>query len=867
MAKIYIIDAVNLIFRSYFAISKMTNEEGLSTNALYGFIRMMNKFMDQFQPSHVVAVFDGANNRSKRTAIYPAYKSHRQKMPEDLYYQIENSIKFCELRKIPYICEPDYEADDVIGGVCKWAEEADFEVFICSGDKDLCQLVSDKTSVLHLHNDNLMINKDGVKEIYGVYPHQIVDYLALVGDASDNIPGVEGFGNKTVIKLLEKAGSLSYILEHPEVIEGDKKQKTFIAQKELALISQRLASLDLSVNIPKIETFYRLSSDISNELMLFYQKMNFKSLMKNIKPEEDETMSNLDFSLVDSLHLWETFCLDSQKSSFISLQVKSFSLDGKENSILACALSKDKIYIFDLEQHPLYFEKLIIFLSVFSHPIVAHDFKGVWHTLKLKEIRKKDQNFDTMIASYLLRADIPKHTLSHLAHNKLQIHLPTQQDKLDLVSIYRNCAEESYVLFSLKEKLEDELTSNHLLDLFYQVEMPLISVLWRMEHSGIKLDVDKLKDLEKEFLKELDHLTEQIHSIAQTKFNLNSPKQLSQILFDKMGIKPIKKTQTGLSTSAQVLEELSTQSPIIPLILQYRSLEKLRSTYTAGLIQQIHPASLKVHCTFNQSVTATGRLSCQNPNLQNIPVRTEEGLKIRQTFIPSLTEYSFFSADYSQIELRLLAHLSEDTELMKAFHDRIDVHNYTASLMFNKTIEEVTPSMRHQAKAINYGILYGQQAYGLAQTAKINYSEAQEFIKKYFLRYPKVHEYLESCKEQARKDGFVRTITGRLRPLPDILSKNSMLRQASERLAINSPLQGSNADIIKQSMIEIDDYLIKHPQKGKMLLQIHDELLFETPDEELICFSSFVKDKMETVVSLKVPLVVDISFGKNWGEC
>lgn len=881
MKKLYIVDAVNLLFRSYYAIRGMTTPEGVTTNALFGFIRSIYKLIGDFSADYIVAVFDGPDNKRMRTAIYPEYKSHRAGMPEDLVPQLEKSLYWCEIAGIPFLSVPGVEADDTMGSVAQWAAKQGAEVFLCSSDKDLCQLVDNHISMIQLHKDNLIVDAKKVKEIYGIAPAQMIDYLAIVGDASDNIPGLSGFGPKTAAALLEEFGTLDEILAHPEKIAGEKKQTTVREGKEIALLSRKLATIHTAVEFPKEESFFQLKQPDVNLVQNFYREMHFTSLLKEmeIRPAENRSyhlVNDLDKlkKLIENLMLETEICLDTETTAARPMLAEmvgiGFSVRSLESWYIPCNGSIPKA------------EVVSHLKRLFSHPhltFFGHNVKYDLHILQNEALPIPHIAFDTMIASYLLSPQSQRHGLDQLAIEKLHLtkipitdligkgakQITMAEVPIETVSTY--CCEDADCTVRLKKIFEKDLEMIELMPVFSEIEMPLIPILLGMERRGIYVDQTILTSMSHELSEKIGAIEKEIYSLAGEQFNISSPKQLSQILFEKMGIPPPKKTATGYSTSADVLEEIQDMAPIAGKILEYRTLEKLRNTYVDSLPNDIHPITKRIHCTFNQSVAATGRLSCQDPNLQNIPIRTPIGKKIRSAFKPQEQGWSFLSADYSQIELRLLAHLSEDPVLLKAFHEGEDVHAYTASVVFGVPLEQVTPEMRSKAKAVNFGILYGQQAFGLSQGLKIDYKEAASFIDTYFQRYQRVKEFLEFCKESARKTGRVVTMTGRHRPIVDIQAKNPIVRAAAERLAINTPLQGTAADLIKIVMIEIDNYLKKEENFAHMLLQIHDELLFEAPDTHIETLAEQVKLKMEGVMKLKVPLEVHISIGKNWGEC
>ncbi len=884
MDNIFVIDAVNILFRSYYAIGGMASPKGEPTGALYGFIRSIYKLIKDYSPNYLVAVFDGPENKKSRTSIYQDYKSHRKGMPEDLVPQLEKALEFCKLAGIPYLSISGVEADDTMGSIAKWAEKKGSKTFLCSSDKDLCQLVSDRTFVIHLHKDNLLVDREKVKELFGVMPEQMVDLLAIMGDASDQIPGLEGFGLKTASSLLREFGSLDELLEHPEKVSGQKKQETLIQGKEIALMSRALAQIQTDVDFPKEEAFFHLKEPQLDALKAFYAKMHFMSLLREIDTSRSDTPQDTAYLLIDEekalidlidlLMQQGEICIDTKASDARPMCARlvgiGFCLEPKKAWYIPLNGKLGKAKVLSL-LHPLFQNPRIRFC--------AHHIKYHMHVLLNEGLELKQIAFDTILASYLLNPHTQRHQLDTLALEYFgKVRPPIEDligkgskqigmDQVEIEKISAYCCEEVDFTCRLTKLFQKELEKRELLSIFKEIELPLVPILLKMERNGIHLDVRKMQKMSETLADQIKTIEHGIYQIAGETFNLNSPKQLSAILFDKMGIKPPKKTATGYSTSADVLESLQNSSPIVKKILDYRTIEKLRSTYVDSLPNQVLPETGRIHCTFNQSVAATGRLSCQDPNLQNIPIRSPEGRKIREAFKPSQAGWSFVSGDYAQVELRILAHLSEDPSLIKAFQEGEDVHAYTASLVFNVPLQEVTPEMRHQAKAVNFGIVYGQQAFGLSQGLGIDYNEAAAFIETYFQRYHKVKEFLEFCKENARKTGRAFTLTGRQRPIPDMDSKNPMVRAAAERLAINTPLQGTAADLIKIAMIRVDAWLQEDNSLGMMILQIHDELLFEVPDPQIPQLSKSVQRIMEGIFALKVPLSVHISIGKNWGEC
>lgn len=891
MKKLYILDASGYLYRSYFAIRQMTNAKGESTNALFGFIRSVLKLIKDFQPTHLVAVFDGPHNSRTRTNLYADYKAHRRQMPKDLLYQILWAQEFCQLIGIPELMVPEVEADDTIGSVAVWAAQQEVTAYLCTSDKDMCQLVNERVFILNSFKDNQILGKEEVENQFGVRPEQMIDYLAIVGDASDNVPGLTGFGPKTAVDLLRQFESLDYLLDHPDEVPGRKKQETLVQERDKVLLSRRLVTIDTQVHFPQNETFFLIGKPALSPLREFYANMNFASLQRELeityahdhpKPANEEQPVN--YQLVDDLSNLQNLVkkLSSQKAICVDTETTSVYALRADLVGIGLGIEAGQAWYIPVNGQ-LGLEVVVEALKpLFENPDIGfygHNLKYDYHVLRNHGMTIATIYFDTILASYLLNTHSRQHSLDHLSlelFNKVKIpiqdligkgkHQISMRDvPIDKVCTY--CCEDVDYTIRLKDVLTPQLEERKLNTLLFDLELPLLPVLAHMERQGIFVDVPYLQQLSEELRTEIAILADAIYEMAGETFNLNSPKQLSQILFDKLGIKPPKKTATGHSTNAEVLESLKAEYPIAAKLLEYRTLEKLRSTYVDALPQEVNPHTQRIHCTFNQSFTATGRLSCQDPNLQNIPVRTEIGRRMRAAFRPQLPGWSYLAADYSQIELRLLAHLSEDPVLMNAFLANEDIHTFTASQIFNVALEEVTKEQRHQAKAVNFGIMYGQQAYGLSQELGIDPKTAAEFIRMYFERYEKVKEFLDQCKKLARETGKAVTLSGRERLIPEMTSSNAVIRTMAERLAVNTPLQGTQADLIKMAMIEIEDQLAERQLKAYMILQIHDELLFEVPDEELEEVKQLVHDVMVGVMPLKVPLIVDINIGKNWKEC
>jgi len=878
MKQIFLLDVSGFLFRAYFALPRLTSPEGASTHALYGFIRQLGKLIGEYKPTHLAAIFDGPDNKRSRTEIYADYKAQRQPIPDDLPQQIIWADQYCQLAGIPRLSIPGVEADDVIGSVAKWAQEQGARVYIVSSDKDLAQLVTPQISLINPFKEGRVIDPEGVEEIYGLPPSKIIDYLAIMGDTSDNIPGLPGFGPKTAVALLQQFDSLEQILENPDQVSGKKKQETIREHADLARLSRKLATIDVDLDCPRDANFYQQEEARGEELASFYKQMGFRSLLKEVGGERAQEEA-LDYAVVDTEEELDALLNHLRGQKEICFDTETTSTHPMRAELVGIGFATEPAKAWYVPAGGKLGLKRVIeqLKPLFADPEIGfygHNVKYDLHILANCGVEVANVCFDTILASYLLNSHQRGHSLDALAlhyfakvkialkdligSGKKQITLA----KVPIEKVAEYCCEDADYTLRLRQQLGPELKERGLDRLFETIELPLLRVLFKMERNGIFVDSKALTDLSSLLTKETARLTEEIYQLAGEPFTIGSPKQLSEILYTKLEIPPPKKTKTGYSTAADVLEGIG--HPIAAKVLEYRTLEKLRSTYVDTLPTQILPSDHRIHCTFNQFVAATGRLSCQDPNLQNIPVRTQLGREIRAAFCPQKEGWSFLSADYSQIELRLMAHMSEDPALIEAFEKGLDIHKATAARVFDLPLEEVTKEQRYHAKAVNFGILYGQQAFGLARELKIPVKEAAKFIECYFERYPKVKEFLGEAIERARQEGKATTITGRERILPDIESRNAIQRTASERLAVNTPLQGTAADIIKMAMIEVDQQL---EGKAKLLLQIHDELFFEVPDEELEALKGMVKQVMEGITTLRVPLIVDLCVGKNWKEC
>jgi DNA polymerase-1 len=834
--KFYIIDASSFLFRAYFAIRNMRAPDGFATNALYGFVRALLKIQEDFHPEHIAVVYDAPSNKASRQAIYPNYKGKRNKAPDDLPGQIEASKEFCDALGIARVAVEGVEADDTIGTLAKKYEKLGYEVFIFSSDKDLCQLIDTKIHCVHAHKDNLVIKKKEVFDLYQVYPEEFTTYLGLIGDASDNIPGVAGIGPKKGSLLIRQYGTIDKMPLSEENLE-------------IAKLSKTLATIDIHVPLPKHLDSCEKKSANNPELLKLYQRYNFKSLIAGLEAVKEEKKGLKKPGDTTPIHK-----VSEAAPNFLNKPVDStFSLyHGFHEEI-------EGLFV-RIEDHPIHFfskedlsQKKSIDFFHHAKRIITYNFKLLLHRFIEIEFLLEKEFFDIMVAAYLLNPDSSL-KLADILHEHADEPVADQ-----------NASWFVQTFAPLKELLELKIQEKELSHVLHKIEEPLLKVLYKMEKKGIYVDVEELESLSKKLTHECTKLKHNVEKEVGHPLNLNSPKQLAEALFEELKLPTKAKGKTGYSTSIEVLEELRGEHPVIEHIIEYRGLEKLRSTYTTNLIELVDTKTKRIHTTFSQTTTQTGRLASTNPNLQNIPVRTEVGNQIRHAFKAMPPSKRFLSCDYSQVELRLLAHMSEDPNLLKAFREDLDIHRYTASLVFGLPMKEVSDEMRFRAKAVNFGIIYGLGPHGLGRQLKIPMREASQFIKTYFDRYPKVEEFLESLKEEARKSGHSTTLFGRKRPIPEILNRNAPIRAQAERFAVNSKIQGTQADLIKMAMIQIDDIL--DPQEIAMLLQIHDELIFECDADRIDHYKKKIVDLMQNIHPLKVPLVVNASVAKNWGEC
>jgi len=876
---LYLIDGNSYVYRAYYAIKKLSNSKGFPTNAVYGFTTMLLKIIRDKTPDGVVVAFDSPGP-TERHRMYEAYKAQRPETPGDLITQLPYIRKMVSAFRIPIFEVPGYEADDIIGTISRIAVSEGADVFIVTGDKDMLQLVNDKVKMYDPMKDKLF-DSEYVKERFGVEPSRIPEFMALTGDAVDNIPGIKGVGEKTAKELLSEFRSIDDLLSNVQKIKKDKLRALVSEYADSVRLSEKLAVLDTSVPIDVNIEEFRLREPDWLAFLSLLKELEFGTLMK----------------LIPSLATRKTECeivLSSERLREITPSVRheiAFDTETTGRNPVTAALvgvsfciGKDHPYYIPLSHAypgaPVQADKseVIRTLSAILEDDrvakIGHNLKYDMMILAQEGVGVKGELYDTMIASYLLNPNKPNHSLEEVAFERLSYRKKTFMEVLGKRNSFAEVPLEAAAPYAcddaslsceLKGLLFDTLAEQGLEDLYRTMEMPLIRVLADIEMAGIKIDPDKLQAISKELERELEGIRRRVYFLAGEEFNINSPKQLSNILFHSLGFQPGKKTKTGFSTEVGVLEELAQTHELPREILNYRSMSKLKSTYIDVLPVLINPKTGRVHTSFNQTATATGRLSSSEPNLQNIPIRGEWGRRIRETFIAE-DDHFLLSADYSQVELRILAHLSNDEGLIAAFRNNLDIHTRTASELFGTTIENVTSDMRRVAKTVNFGVIYGISPFGLSETLSISREEAKQYIEHYFARHPGVQRYVEETIREAKKNGYVTTLFGRKRAVPDIGHKHAAVRQQAERLAMNSPIQGTAADIIKIAMINIWKRFRENGITTKMILQVHDELLFELPPSELEAVTGIVRKEMEEVMQLSVPLRVEIHYGKNWAE-
>ncbi|WP_213423506.1 DNA polymerase I [Bhargavaea massiliensis] len=869
--KVLLLDGNSLAYRAFFALPLLTNDQGVHTNAVYGFAMMLEKILKEEQPTHMLVAWD-AGKTTFRHSTYKEYKGGRQKTPPELSEQFPYIRKMLDAYNIRQYELESFEADDIIGTLSREAAAGGVETVVITGDKDLTQLADEGVTVQITRKgmtDIEAYTPDHVMEKYGLTPEQIIDMKGLMGDASDNIPGVPGVGEKTAIKLLKQFGTVEGVYEGIDEVSGKKLKEKLVENEELAKMSKSLATIntespieiglgDLSYPGPDME-----------QVIPVFRELNFRTLIEkadgaqsaSVSEETEAIRFNITEKAPESL-------LKSGTAFHVELSGELYHTA----DILGVSLSDGDETVFIPAEHLVGDVQFAEWLADESTKKLTVDAKASLAALARTGLEADGIIFDLLLAAYIANPSVSLTDASSAAtefgysgvsedqaiYGKgAKRAVPVQE------TVAEHACRKALAVHRLRETVEARLKENKQFELYRELEIPLATILGRMEATGVRTERGILEEIGKDLAGKLEAIEEQIYSLAGQKFNINSTKQLGVILFEEMGLPVIKKTKTGYSTAADVLEKLSGRHEIIDLILEYRQLGKLQSTYIEGLLKEIHEDG-KIHTYYQQALTQTGRLSSTNPNLQNIPVRIEEGRKIRKAFVPSEPGWVMFAADYSQIELRVLAHMSGDERLIAAFREGEDIHTRTAGDVFHVEAQDVTSDMRRAAKAVNFGIVYGISDYGLSQNLNITRKEAAEFIDRYLASFPGVKQYMESSVAEAKEQGFVTTLMNRRRYLPDINSRNFNLRSFAERTAMNTPIQGTAADIIKKAMVEMDKRLEAEGLQARMLLQVHDELIFECPEKELGKLSEIVPEVMEGALELDVPLLVESASGPSW---
>ncbi len=911
-APLVLVDGSSYLFRAFHALPPLTTTRGQQTGAVKGVINMVRALIKQYPDSCIAVVFD-AKGKTFRDDIYPEYKAHRPPMPGELSSQIEPIHALIRAMGLPLLIVDGVEADDVIGTLASQAWKQKIATLVSTGDKDMTQLVNDHVTLLNTMT-NETLDREGVIAKFGLPPERIVEYLALMGDSVDNIPGVPGVGPKTAVKWLQEYGTLANLVAKADTIKG-KAGENLRANLEALALSERLATIKCDVELGFGPADLKHLDADKSALLALYKALEFKSWIKELESEgvtvSDSAAESLGaapraetpediapvapteihYDVITTPAALTALTASLASAKQLALAVETDGAHYKLARIIGmslCAEPGRASYI------PLAHDMLGAASQLALNDVLAalkpalerqdvfkigHDLKHSSHVLLNHGIRLRGRRYDLMLQSYVLNSVAHKHTLERLCKEHLEIDLPLVDELLGKgrnklafaqVEIAKagawsaSCADNMFRLQRiLTKKLKD---CGHLYDVYRYFEVPLIPVLTRMEENGIRVDVQVLAKQSQELAVRLQELEREAFTLAGEEFNLGSPAQLQKILYEKLGCPVLGKTATGQpSTAEPVLQELAETYPLPRVILEHRGLAKLKSTYTDKLPLDIHPETKRIHSNFQQAIAATGRLSSTDPNLQNIPIRTEEGRRIRQAFIPDEGKV-LLSADYSQVELRIMAHLSKDSGLVKAFSEGLDVHRATAAEIFGCAVDKVSSDQRRSAKAINFGLIYGMSAFGLAKQLGIARAEATEYVERYFQRYPGVRTYMDNTRLQANEQGYVETLFGRRLYLPDIRASNQILRKAAERTAINAPMQGTAADIIKQAMIDIDQWLKVAELDARLVLQVHDELVFEVAEADLALVKEGVRFRMVSAAALSVPLVVDMGQGKNWDE-
>jgi DNA polymerase-1 len=855
MASLYLIDGHNVLYRTFFGVPRLTAPDGTPTNVVLGVARILLKILREERPDAVVAVFD-SREPTPRHALYPEYKANRLKIPEDLSSQIPVVDEMIAALGVRRLSISGAEADDIIGTLSRRAEERGMDVVIVSSDKDLYQLVSPRVKV----RDGLKEHTVGeaqVEEVFGVPPAKVVDLLALAGDPSDNIPGVPGIGEKTASELIRDFGSLDAVLAHPERLKGARREK-IEKGADAARLALRLVTIDREIPIREDWSEFTPRGIDASRVVPLFRRLGFRKLLEELDLGE-ETPPGRKGDPPKSVAWKRAGSVEEFLHALGPGKVASAGLayDGDRETVVGISVEGKGVHLLPADASG----RAARALTARGATIYLHDGKALYRRDAGAGTGEDPRLFDTQVAGYLLEPEEGTPSFAKLRARYLPASLAAAEGESPSV----RAAERAGATLALGKELEERLAEAALLDVFRGIDMPLLPVLHRIEEKGIRIDPGIFAELSKGLARDISAIERKVAAAAGTDFNINSPKQLAFLLFEKLGLPPVKKTKTGYSTDVDVLERLKDLHEIPSLVLEYRTVAKIRSTYVDVLPGRIDPRDGRIHTTLSQTQAATGRLSSSDPNLQNIPIRTELGRRIRAGFVAEKGNL-FVGADYSQVELRLLAHLSGDAELIRRFRQGDDIHTATAAAVFDVDPSAVTPELRRRAKVINFGILYGMSPFGLSRELGIGGKEAKTYIDHYFDRYPGVKEYIEGLKATARKDGYVLTIMGRRRALKDIDSRNKVLREAAERMAINTPIQGSAADLIKMAMIRVDREFREAGMEARLILQVHDELIVEAPEREGAGSERMLKEAMEGVAKLSVPLTVSVSRGKNWGE-
>lgn len=844
MKKVILVDGNNLMFRAFYATlytgSIMRNSKGLPTNGLFSFTNMINKIIEEEKPEYMCVAFDIGKNFRKEEFSF--YKEGRQSTPEELKVQMPIARKILDAMGIKHLELAPYEADDIIGTLVKMAEtDPEYASLIVSSDKDLLQLISDETEIKLLkQNGYIRYNKTSFMEEYKIEPKRIVDLKAIMGDASDNIPGVKGIGEKGALKLLQEYESLENVYENIDNIKGSTKEK-LINDKDNAFMSKKIATIykDVPINVDFEE--FKYNGPDEDELIKVFEDLEFFSFLKKLKKVENDNLKVKTIYDIDGLVL----------DDLISLYVEVSDINYHKGSIVGISVSdKNNTYFIRPEDSQKLFDKIK------DKEIITYDLKK--NLVKLGNI---NCNYDLMIAAYLLNYNVKDDISVLMAQFGTEVIFYDNLKKNNFIDIEKVCSIKSRFIYDTYEKIKEELIKKDQIDLFNNIEMPLIKVLCDMEKNGFKVEKDVLDKMKGEIEGKIDVVARDIYNLTGCVFNIGSPKQLGEVLFDKLELAKGVKNKNGYKTDVKTLTKLKDKHPAIEKILEYRNLTKLMSTYLEGLEDYILEDG-KIHTIFNQTLTRTGRLSSMEPNLQNIPIKEELGRQIRKAFVPS--NDLLLSADYSQIELRVLAHISDSKELQEAFIHNEDIHKKVAADIYGVALQDVTKKMRSTAKAVIFGIVYGISGFGLGENLNITRNEAEEFIQKYYELYPGVKEYMDNIIIKARETGYVKTLFGRVRIIDEIKNNNFMVRQMGERMALNTPIQGTSADIMKMAMIKVANEFKKNNLNSKMILQVHDEIIVDVVESEKELVSKIVKDCMENVYALKVPLVAELNYGENW---